>query len=64
VRKRSAQWQRQADRNPNLVRIGVQPRFGNRALPARRARDALPQDRGAARRRGRARARRALERPR
>jgi len=33
VRKRSAQWQRQADRNPNLVRIGVQPRFGNRSLP-------------------------------
>ncbi len=33
VRKRSAQWQRQADRNPNLVRIGVQPRFGNRPLP-------------------------------
>lgn len=33
VRKRSAQWQRQADRNPSLVRIGVQPRFGHRALP-------------------------------
>lgn len=32
VRKRSAQWQRQADRNPNLVRIGAQPRFGNRPL--------------------------------
>ncbi len=33
VRKRSAQWQRQADRNPALVRIGVQPRFAHRALP-------------------------------
>lgn len=33
VRKRSAQWQRLADRNPSLVRIGVQPRFGNRPLP-------------------------------
>jgi len=32
VRRRSAQWQRQADRNPNLVRIGAQPRFGNRPL--------------------------------
>jgi hypothetical protein len=32
VRKRSAQWQRQADRNPNLVRIGAQPRFGNRPI--------------------------------
>ena len=48
VRKRSSQWQRQADRNPSLVRIGVQPRFGNRPLPARRAGDALPQDRRAA----------------
>ena len=33
VRKRSGQWQRQADRNPALVRIGVQPRFAHRALP-------------------------------
>jgi mannosyltransferase len=33
VRKRAAQWQRQADRNPHLVRIGVQPRFGHHALP-------------------------------
>ena len=33
VRKRSAQWQRQADRNPRLVRIGVQPRFGHGVLP-------------------------------
>ncbi len=33
VRTRSAQWQRLADRNPSLVRIGVQPRFGNRPLP-------------------------------
>ena len=33
VRKRSAQWQRQADRNPRLVRIGVQPRFGHGPLP-------------------------------
>jgi mannosyltransferase len=33
VRKRSAQWQRAADRNPNLVRIGAQPRFGHRRLP-------------------------------
>ncbi|MBA2348125.1 MAG: glycosyltransferase family 39 protein [Solirubrobacterales bacterium] len=33
VRRRSAQWQRLADRNPSLVRIGVQPRFGNRPLP-------------------------------
>ncbi len=32
VRQRSAQWQRQADRNPNLVRIGAQPRFGNRPI--------------------------------
>lgn len=33
VRKRSFQWQRQADRNPSLVRIGAQPRFGNKPLP-------------------------------
>ena len=62
VRKRSAQWQRQADRNPNLVRIGVQPRFGNRALPRGvRAtlyrKTAAPRDVAAERR-----ARRALER--
>ena len=61
VRKRSAQWQRQADRNPDLVRIGVQPRFGNRVLPRGvRAtlyrRTAAPRDLAAERR-----ARRALE---
>lgn len=33
VRKRSAQWQRQADRNTSLVRIGAQPRFGHGPLP-------------------------------
>jgi hypothetical protein len=33
VRKRSAQWQRVADRSPRLARLGVQPRFGHRALP-------------------------------
>lgn len=33
VRKRSGQWQRQADRNPSLVRIGAAPRFGHRPLP-------------------------------
>ncbi len=61
IRKRSAQWQRQADRNPHLVRIGVQPRFGNRALPRGvRAtlyrKTAAPRDLAAERR-----ARRALE---
>ncbi|MCW3009629.1 MAG: hypothetical protein JWO90_33 [Solirubrobacterales bacterium] len=61
VRKRSAQWQRQADRNPSLVRIGVQPRFGNRRLPRGvRAtlyrKTAAPRDLAAERR-----ARRALE---
>lgn len=64
VRKRSAQWQRQADRNPNLVRIGVQPRFGNKPLPRGvRAtlyrKTAAPRDLAAERR-----ARRALERTR
>jgi hypothetical protein len=62
VRRRSAQWQRQADRNPNLVRIGAQPRFGNRPLPRGvRAtlyrKTAAPRDLAAERR-----ARRALER--
>jgi hypothetical protein len=33
VRKRSAQWQRAADRHPELVRIAAEPRFGNRRLP-------------------------------
>lgn len=33
VRKRSGQWQRAADTNPDLVRIGAQPRFGNGPLP-------------------------------
>ena len=33
VRKRSGQWQRAADNNPDLVRIGAQPRFGNGPLP-------------------------------
>lgn len=33
VRTRSAQWQRAADRSPDLVRVGAQPRFGNRPLP-------------------------------
>ena len=64
VRKRSAQWQRQADRNPNLVRIGAQPRFGNRPLTRGvRAtlyrKTAAPRDLAAERR-----ARRALERAR
>lgn len=61
VRKRSAQWQRQADRNPNLVRIGAQPRFGHSRLPRGvRAtlyrKTAAPRDLAAERR-----ARRALE---
>lgn len=64
VRKRSAQWQRQADRNANLVRIGAQPRFGNRPLTRGvRAtlyrKTAAPRDLAAERR-----ARRALERAR
>jgi hypothetical protein len=33
VRKRSAQWQRAADRHPELVRIAAEPRFGNKRLP-------------------------------
>jgi mannosyltransferase len=33
VRRRSAQWQRVADRDPRLVRIAVEPRFGHRHLP-------------------------------
>jgi hypothetical protein len=33
VRKRSAQWQRAADRHPELVRIAAEPRFRNRRLP-------------------------------
>lgn len=33
VRKRSAQWQRAADRNRLLVRLGAEPRFGHRPLP-------------------------------
>jgi hypothetical protein len=33
VRKRSAQWQRVADRHPELVRVGAEPRFRNRRLP-------------------------------
>ncbi len=61
VRERSSQWQRQADRNPDLVRIGVQPRFGNRPLPrgvrvTLYRKTAAPRDLGAERR-----ARRALE---
>ena len=61
VRRRSAQWQRRADRNPELVRIGAQPRFGTRALPRGvRAtlyrKTAVPRDLAAERR-----ARRALE---
>jgi len=61
VRKRSFQWQRQADRNPSLVRIGAQPRFGNKPLPRGvRAtlyrKTAAPRDLAAERR-----ARRALE---
>lgn len=61
VRTRSAQWQRRADGHPSLVRIGVQPRFGNRALPRGvRAtlyrKTAAPRDLAAERR-----ARRALE---
>ncbi len=64
VRKRSAQWQRQADRHPDLVRIGAQPRYGNRALPrgvrvTLYRKTARPRDLAAERR-----ARRALERAR
>ncbi len=33
VRKRSAQWQRAADRHPELVRIAAEPRFRNKRLP-------------------------------
>jgi hypothetical protein len=33
VRKRSGQWQHAADRHPELVRIGAEPRFRNRRLP-------------------------------
>lgn len=33
VRKRSAQWQRAADKDPRLVRLAAEPRFGHRHLP-------------------------------
>ncbi|MEA2303366.1 MAG: mannosyltransferase [Solirubrobacteraceae bacterium] len=33
VRRRSSQWQRVADRDPRLVRIAAEPRFGHRRLP-------------------------------